>query len=180
MNKITQTCFTFLIIILALFTVLGVFGYFIESKSGGSVIFFFSAISLIVVTFIAYRLRVKDLPGGGKGAKIQGIWILEKHLKFDPTLKKYEALPVDENKNYFEFNGNQFRSGDMDEDLNQLPAEYSLFSIEGDNLIIESDFFKKSNWKWVISKDGQLELTGETVHPKGKSQFIFRFFKHTK
>lgn len=99
--------------------------------------------------------------------------MLEKHFRFDPALKKYEVVTVEPKKNYFEFKGSNFRSGDFDEKYKQLPADYSPFLIGGDNLIIESEFFKKANWKWVIKK-GRLELTGEMLKPKGsKSQFVF-------
>jgi hypothetical protein len=127
----------------------------------------------VVILTVMRRVRNSKLPGGLKGSAIQGIWMLEKHFRFEPNLKKYESLPVAPDKNYFEFKGSNFRSGDFDEEGNQLPAEYSPFSIVGDNLIFESEFFKKANWKWSI-KGGKLELTGETTEPKyGKSQFIF-------
>jgi len=134
------------------------------------------ALALVAwIVFLAikrHRDRAK-LPGGNKGAVLQGIWVLEKHFKYDPVLKKYGVVPVEEKKNYFEFNGSNFRSGDFDEDHKQLPADYSPFSVEGDNLILESEFLKKANWKWVIKK-GKLELTGETSSPQySKSQFIF-------
>lgn len=133
-----------------------------------------SALAVWII-FLAVIRRVKKskLPGGIKGAKLQGIWVLEKHFRFDPVLKKWESLPVEPKKNYFEFQGNNFRSGDFDEKREQLPAEYSPFSIEGDNLIIESEFFKSGNWKWAI-EEGRLELTAEMAEPKNsKSQFIF-------
>jgi len=127
----------------------------------------------IIFLTVIKRISKSKLPGGIKGSAIQGVWVLEKHFRFDPMLKKYESLPVDPKKNYFEFKGSNFRSGDFDEEDNQLPAEYSPFSINGDKIIMESEFFKKADWKWKISK-GKLELTGETAEPKySKSQFVF-------
>jgi hypothetical protein len=137
-----------------------------------------TAVVLVLIAWIVFLIikRHKDrtkLPGGTKGARLQGIWVLEKHLRFDPVLKKWETLPVEEKKNYFEFKGSSFCSGDFDEKHKQLPADYSPFSIEGDSLILESEFLKKANWKWII-KRGCLELTGEISGPKySKSQFIF-------
>ena len=126
----------------------------------------------IIVSAVIRRVEKSKLPGGVKGSAIQGVWVLDKHLRFEPNLKKYESLPVAEEKNYFEFKGHNFRSGDFDENRKQLPAEFSPFSINGDNLILESNFFKKANWKWII-KNEHLELTGETMEPYSKSQFIF-------
>jgi len=137
------------------------------------IIVILAAIACVVFLIAMRRIRKSKLPGGIKGSAIQGVWVLEKHFRFDPALKKYEVVPVELKKNYFEFKGSNFRSGDFDENHKQLPAEYSPFSIEGDNVIIESEFFKKANWKWAI-KNGRLELTGEMLKPKNsKSQFIF-------
>lgn len=127
---------------------------------------------VIFLTIKHHRNRAR-LPGGIKGARLQGIWVLEKHFRFDPVLKKWEVVPVEPKKNYFEFKGGNFRSGDFDEKHKQLPADYSPYSVEGDNLIFESEFLKKADWKWEIKK-GRLELTGETSGPQySKSQFIF-------
>jgi len=131
------------------------------------------SVAWFVFLIVMHYFQRKKLPGGIKGARLQGIWVLEKHLKFEPVLKKWEVVPVEEKKNYFEFNGSNFCSGDFDEDHQQLPADYSPFSVDGENMILESEFFKKANWKWEI-KRGCLELTGETPSPQySKSQFIF-------
>ena len=120
----------------------------------------------LIVKYILKRLK-------SKGAVLQGIWVLEKKFRFDYVLKKYEFVPVDEKKNYFEFRNGKFRSGDLDENLMPLPAEYSPFFVDGDKIILESEFLKKADWKWSV-KRGKLELTGETTVPKkSKSQFIF-------
>ena len=127
----------------------------------------------VVMLVLLNRLHKRTMPGGARGAKIQGIWVLKKHLKFNPALRKYESLSVDKDKNYFEFKGKQFRSGDFEEDGKQLPAEWSSFSIEGNNVIFGSEFLKKAHWTWVVDEK-QLELTAETAEPKAsKSQFIF-------
>ncbi|MFA5831690.1 MAG: hypothetical protein WC878_07755 [Candidatus Paceibacterota bacterium] len=110
------------------------------------------------------------LPGGRKGSVLQGVWVLEKHLRYDHAMKKWEEVPVESKKNYFEFSGNQFRSGDFDKQYCQLPADFSPFFVNGNELVLDSDFFKSADWKWKIQK-GKLELTGETKN--NKSQFIF-------
>ena len=127
---------------------------------------FFTALS------INKHFRDKKLPGGSKGAVLQGIWVLEKQLKFDFVLRKYQEVQVEPKKNYFEFKGDQFRSGDFDGKHKQLPAEWSFFSVVGDNIIFESEFLKKGHWTWRVS-NGKLELIGETINPEGKSQFTF-------
>jgi len=146
---------------------------FTDANASLKIVVILAAIAWIIFLTVIKRISKSKLPGGIKGSAIQGVWVLEKHFRFDPMLKKYESLPVDPKKNYFEFKGSNFRSGDFDEEDNQLPAEYSPFSINGDKIIMESEFFKKADWKWKISK-GKLELTGETAEPKySKSQFVF-------
>ncbi|MDD2696674.1 MAG: hypothetical protein PHE52_00750 [Candidatus Pacebacteria bacterium] len=162
-----------LVKIIILFAVLPAFIYAFgsaDTELQGIVIL--SAVALIVFLIVIKRIYNSKLPGGNKGAAIQGVWVLEKHFRFDPMLKKYESLPVEEKKNYFEFKGDKFRSGDFDEKQRQLPAEYSPFSIDGDNLILESEFFKTATWKWSV-RGGKLELIGETTEPYSKSQFVF-------
>lgn len=152
-----------------------VYELFLWFAGRGGNSFMFIAVGFVVLmalNFWATYLESKKMPGGFKGRKLQGIWILENHFKFDPVLKKYQSLPVDADKNYFEFRLNQFRSGDLNEAGEQLPAEFYPFSIQGDNIIFESEFLKKGNWKFEIKK-GKLELAGETVHPVGKSLFTF-------
>ena len=148
------------------------FIYVLAGASAGlKIIFILAAVACIVFLIVMQRKSKAKLPGGIKGSAIQGVWVLEKHFRFEPMLKKWESLPVEPKKNYFEFKDNQFRSGDFDEKHKQLPAEWSPFSIEDDNLIIESEFFKKGNWTWKIEKGMGLILTGETLD--SKSQFIF-------
>lgn len=139
-----------------------------------------SSVALCIAIFISAILALvlirkhftdKKLPGGNKGAILQRIWVLEKQFKFDPVLKKWEEVVVEPKKHYFEFKGSNFRSGDFDEKRKQLPAEWSPFSVEGDNLIIESEFFKKGHWTWKMEKGVGLVLTGEMLN--SKSQFVF-------
>ncbi len=128
---------------------------------------------MMVLYALDYFLKRNKVPGGPKGMKLQGIWVLERHLKFDPALRKWEEVPVESKKNYFEFKDSNFRSGDFDEKHKQLPAEDSAFSIEGENIIFKLESLSKANWKWSV-KGGKLELTGEMLYPKdSKSQFIF-------
>lgn len=150
------------------------FVYAFSGTDGRVTIVVISAL-VVWIIFLTVRRRVNKskLPGGIKGSALQGIWVLEKNFRFEPVLKKWEVVPVEPGKNYFEFKSSNFRSGDFDEKHCQLPAEYSPFSVEGDNIIIESEFFKKANLKWTIKK-GRLELTIEMAEPKNsKSQFIF-------
>ena len=167
----------FLIIIAICLIIIPAFGY-ISAGGKSNPYMFFGVVFLIWLMWMIFwsvkkhRDR-KKFPGGAKGARLQGIWVLEKHFHFDPVLKKWETVPVEDKKNYFEFKGSNFRSGDFDEKHKQLPADYSPFSVEGDNVILESEFFKRANWKWQIEK-GRLELTGEMLIPKNsKSQFVF-------
>lgn len=168
--------FKWLAIIIICFILFTAFSYISSYKAADSQMISNAVVSLLVLwivfSIIRHYIKRSKLPGGARGAKLQGIWVLEKHLKFDPVMKKYEALPVEPKKNYFEFKGDQFRSGDFDEKHAQLPAEWSPFSIEKDNIIFGSEFLKKGNWRWTV-KSNKLELIGETVHPEGKSQFIF-------
>jgi hypothetical protein len=128
---------------------------------------------MVVLYVLDYFLKRNKVPGGPRGMKLQSTWVLEKHLKFDPALKKWEEIPVEPKKNYFEFDGSNFRSGDFDEKHKQLPAEFTPFSVEGNNVIFTLESLSKANWKWAI-KGGKLELTGEMLSPKdSKSQFIF-------
>lgn len=162
----------------AKFIIWAVILLFLVYALGGANTFLIVAVILALVAWIIFlavirRIKKSKLPGGIKGAVLQGIWVLEKNFRFDLVLKKWEAVPVEPQKNYFEFKGSNFRSGDFDEKHRQLPAEYSPFSIEGDNIIIESEFFKKANLKWTIKK-GRLELIIETTAPQNsKSQFVF-------
>jgi hypothetical protein len=142
---------------------------------------FKTALTVIVIVFIFWIIisiakhyrNEKKFPGGAKGSKLQGIWVLEKHLHFDPALRKWEEVTVEPKKNYFEFNGSNFRSGDFDEKHKQLPAEYTPFSVEGENVIFKLESLSKANWRWAI-KGRNLELTGEMLSPKdSKSQFTF-------
>lgn len=127
----------------------------------------------IIFSIVKHYLNRSKFPGGAKGAVLQGIWVLEKNLRFDPVLKKWETVMVEDQKNYFEFKGSNFRSGDFDEKHKQLPAEYSPFSVVGSNIILGSETLKRANWKWHIEK-GRLELIGEMLEPKNnKSRFIF-------
>jgi len=128
-------------------------------------------LAIFVLIAIRKHFTNKKLPGGSRGAILQRIWVLGKQFKFDPVLKKYEVVPVEPKKHYFEFRGSNFRSGDFDENHRQLPAEWSPFSVEGDNLIIESEFFKKGHWTWKIETGVGLVLTAEMLD--SKSQFLF-------
>jgi len=170
-----------LVIIIIFFVLIPSFFYFLSYKGNYSQIIIniiiLVSILLIVFLIVEHYISKSKLPGGIKGSVLQGVWVLEKHLRFDPVLKKYEALPVAEKRNYFEFNGSNFRSGDFDEKLKQLPAEYSPFSVNGNKIVLESEFLKKINWEWAIKK-GQLELTGEAMTSSkstqnNKNQFIF-------
>lgn len=156
------------------FVIIIAFVYAFSGTDGRVMIFVILALVVwIIFLAVMRRIRKSKLPGGIKGAALQGIWVLEKNFRFDPVLKKWETIPVEDKKNYFEFKGSNFRSGDFDERHKQLPADYSPFSVEGGNIILESEALKKVNWKWIIKK-GKLELTGETLEPKNsKSQFIF-------
>jgi len=59
------------------------------------------------------------------------------------------SLPVEEKKNYFEFKGSNFRSGDFDEKLKQLPAEYSPFLVDSilrvTDYSVEGEYFTPTN-----------------------------------
>lgn len=83
---------------------------------------------------------------------------------------------LEESDNYFEFRGNQFCTGELDEKGNLLPcSEYSSFTTEENILVLNKEPFLKASWRWEI-KHGKLELTG--VKPNGeKSKFIFSKFK---
>lgn len=162
----------FLKIIAWVFLIVAFMPLLVIASAGLRVILILAAIAFIVFLVVINRINKSKLPGGIKGSKLQGIWVLEKHLKFDPVMKKYQSLPVELKKNYFEFKNNQFRSGDFDEKQKQLPAEWSSFSIEGDIVIFESEFLKRGHWTWGLNNE-KLELTGETINPEGKSQFIF-------
>jgi len=150
---------------------------FVYSLSGGptytKTVVVLALVAWVTFSTIISRHKKSKSPGGLRGSVLQGIWVLEKHFRFDPVLRKYEVVSVEPKKNYFEFKGSNFRSGDFDEDRRQLPAEFSPFSVIGDNLVIETEFFKRANWKWSV-KGTQLELIGEMAEPKdSKSQFIF-------
>jgi len=170
-----------LAIIIICFFVLPVFLYLFSYKGADPQIIANIIISIIILlvafTIVKQYINKSRLPGGFRGAVLQGIWVLEKHLRFDRVLKKYEALPVEEKKNYFEFKGSNFRSGDFDKKLKQLPAEYSPFSVDGNKIVLESEFLKRAHWEWII-KNGRLELTGEIAVPSksiqnNKNLFIF-------
>jgi hypothetical protein len=165
-----------LAIVIICFVVFSALSYLSSVGIASSTIFgivILAILAWIIFSIVKHYLNRSRFPGGAKGAALQGIWVLEKNFRFDPVLKKYEVIPVEPKKNYFEFKGSNFRSGDFDEKHEQLPAEYSPFLVEGDNLIIESEFFKNGNWKWAIKKD-RLELNAEMAEPKNsKSQFIF-------
>jgi hypothetical protein len=170
-----------LAIILLFLVLLPAFFYISSYKGNNSqiIINIIILVSILLVIFliVEHYITRSKLPGGLKGARLQGIWVLEKHFRFDPVLKKYEALPVVEKKNYFEFKDSNFCSGDFDEKLEQLPAEYSPFSVDGDKLVLGSEFLKKANWKWIY-KNARLELTGEMESsskstPNNKNLFIF-------
>jgi hypothetical protein len=164
-----------LALVIACFTIYELFLWYAGKGGNSFALMAAGMVALVVLNVWATYLESKKMPGGYRGRKLQGTWILEKHFRFDPVLKKYEALPVEEDKNYFEFRLDQFRSGDLDEKGEQIPAEYSPFSIVGDSIIFESEFLKKGNWQFAIKKK-KLELAGETVNPAGKSLFIFRKF----
>jgi hypothetical protein len=135
-----------------------------------SPIIVFIVIIIIIATIITH-FRYKKLPGGSKAAVLQGIWVLHKHLKYDPVMKKYESVPVEKKKSYFEFKGDQFRSGDFDERHKQMPADFSKYSVVGDNLIFDSESLRRASWKWAMTTDG-LELTAETADGN-KSKYYF-------
>ena len=146
---------------------------YIGGEAGAFPVFIIGFIVLTASVMAANHFKKKRMPGGIKGSVLQGIWVLEKNYRFDPALKKYESVPVEPRKNYFEFKDGNFRSGDFDEKHKQLPAEDSPFSVNGNNIIIESDYFKKADIKWAIKKR-RLELTVEMANPKySKSQFVF-------
>lgn len=161
-----------LALVICCFTIYELFLWFTGRGGNSFKLMIAGMVGLVVLNLWASYLEGKKIPGGLKGRKLQGIWILENHFKFDPVLKKYQSLPVEADKNYFEFRLNQFRSGDLNEEGEQLPAEFSPFSIVGDNVIFESEFLRKGNWKFEIKKK-KLELNGETVNPAGKSLFVF-------
>ncbi|MGD0577028.1 MAG: hypothetical protein ABSA74_03075 [Candidatus Staskawiczbacteria bacterium] len=164
-----------LAIILGVLGAIGGLGWWLGAGGNFFALFVICIVILVVMNVVAGYFEGKAMPGGSKGYKLQGcFWILEKHLKFNPVLKSYEPLAVEPNKNYFEFVGNKFRSGELDENKKPLPAEFSLFSIHGNNISFESEFFKKGHWTFELSKGNkQLELTGETINPYAKSLFIF-------
>jgi hypothetical protein len=169
--------FKLLLIILICLIVVPALGYISASKNGNPYLTFeiiiLGLVAWIIFATVKYYRNRKKFPGGTKGAVLQGIWVLEQNFRFVPTFKKWETVPVEDKKNYFEFKGSNFRSGDFDERHRQLPADYSPFSVEGGNIILESEAFKKANWKWII-KQGKLELTVEMLEPKNsKSRFIF-------
>jgi len=130
----------------------------------------FAILAFIVWLMTKHFFDKMKVPGGRRGFVLQGIWILERHLRYVPDMKKWEELPVENGKNYFEFAGDQFRSGDFDNKHQQLPADFSLFSVHRDEILFDTDFLKNADWKWAIKK-GKLELTGDSK--KDKSQFIF-------
>jgi uncharacterized membrane protein YraQ (UPF0718 family) len=151
----------------AVFVMLAILGVSFSAATGITILF----LAIFIPIAVRKYFTDKKLPGGRKGAVLQGIWVLTKQFKFEPTLKKWEEVAVESKKHYFEFKGSNFRSGDFDQRHKQLPAEWSPFSVEGDNLIIESEFFKKGHWTWKIEPGLGLVLTGEMLD--SKSQFVF-------
>lgn len=108
---------------------------------------------------------------GGKSVAIQGLWKLEKFSVFDIDLKKYTEFPAGEARNYFEFRGGEFRTGDLDVKGNPQLAEFSPFSVDGDTIVLDSAFFKKAKWQFSIKK-GRLELAG-AKDDGSKAIFVF-------
>jgi hypothetical protein len=152
------------------FWVLLFFG--VSQDSMGSI--YVVIVILVVIYAIYINFRNKKYPGGNKAAIIQGIWVLNKHLKYDLVMKKYELVPVENKKSYFEFKGDQFRTGDFDEKHKQMPADFSKFSVVGDNLILESGAMKKASWKWAIVPGQGLELTAETADGNKSKYYFFQ------
>lgn len=108
---------------------------------------------------------------GGKEVAIQGLWKLEKFSVFDIDLKKYTEFPAGDARNYFEFHGKEFRTGDLDEKGEPQLAEFSPFSISGENIVFDSAFFKKAKWQFSI-KGGTLELKS-AKDDGSKAIFVF-------
>ena len=162
-----------LAVIILLFCLFAIASFFFAGFETFLVLFAIGISAIIMLYVLEYFLKRNKVPGGPKGMKLQYVWVLERHLKFDPALRKWEEVPIEPQKTYFEFDGSNFRSGDFDDKHQQLPAEFTPFSIEGDNIIFKLESLSKANWKWAI-KEGKLELTGEMLSPKGsKSQFTF-------
>ena len=110
-------------------------------------------------------------------AKTKRISSLVDKILLDKDNKIFIVFNYHDSKNYFEFHGDDFRSGDFNEKGDPQYAEYSPFTVKGDSIVLDSIFFKKAEWQWSISKR-RLELIG-TKQNGEKARFIFSRKKYS-